>query len=91
LRVKAPPVVRRRVFYHVLKQAGGTSISDMRHESRDRRALRITVASSACAVRKKPLYCFPMNSRKQAFAVSGLLPLTSTLLLAGLLLRASAQ
>jgi hypothetical protein len=32
-----------------------------------------------------------MNSRNQAFAVLQLLPLTSTLLLAGLLLRASAQ
>jgi len=32
-----------------------------------------------------------MNSRNQALAVSKLLPLTSTLLLAGLLLRASAN
>jgi len=32
-----------------------------------------------------------MNSRNQAFAVIELLFLTSTLLLAGLLLRASAQ
>jgi hypothetical protein len=40
---------------------------------------------------KKRLYSLRMNSRNQALAAIKLLPLTSTLLLAGLLLRASAQ
>jgi hypothetical protein len=45
----------------------------------------------ACVKQRNSLYFTHMNSRNQALAVSQLLSLTSTLLLAGLLLRASAQ
>jgi hypothetical protein len=46
---------------------------------------------AACVVQRKSLYFSRMNSRNQALAVLQLPLLTSTLLLAGLLLRASAQ
>jgi hypothetical protein len=47
--------------------------------------------AATCTTVKKSLYFTTMNSRNQALAVLQLPSLTSALLLAGLLLRASAK
>jgi hypothetical protein len=57
----------------------------------DYRAAPMALPAMTCATRKKSLYFTRMNFRNQALAVSQLPSLTSTLLLAGLLLRASAK